>query len=231
MNPSVLVTCEHASNSVPASYAALFHNADRALDTHVGYDQGAVQLARAISRRLRVPLFEGGATRLLIDLNRSPGHRARFSGFTAHLPPADKKDIEARYYLPYRRAVEAAARAAGPVVHVSVHSFTPRLAGQVRQADVGLLYDPARARERALCAAWKGALEERAPTLRVRRNYPYRGTADGFGTYLRRRLPANRYACVELEVNQALLGDRTSGARASRAIVTSLANTLAQLSW
>jgi hypothetical protein len=37
--------------------------------------------------------------------------------------------------------------------------------------------------------------------LRVRRNYPYLGKADGFTTYLRRHFPVDRYAGVEFEVN------------------------------
>ena len=38
--------------------------------------------------------------------------------------------------------------------------------------------------------------------LRVRRNYPYRGDADGLTTTLRRRFPWQRYLGIEIEVNQ-----------------------------
>ena len=65
------------------------------------------------------------------------------------------------------------------------------LDGRVRTADVGLLYDPARAEERALCARWKMALGEVAPALVVRRNYPYAGKGTGsprgFASACRRR--------------------------------------------
>jgi predicted N-formylglutamate amidohydrolase len=76
------------------------------------------------------------------------------------------------------------------------------LDGKVRQADVGLLYDPRRERERALAARWKAAILERRPGLGVRFNYPYAGRADGLTTALRRRFPDERYAGIELEVNQ-----------------------------
>jgi hypothetical protein len=41
-----------------------------------------------------------------------------------------------------------------------------------------------------------------APAFSVRRNYPYRGTADGFTTYLRRQLSSSPYLGIELEINQ-----------------------------
>jgi predicted N-formylglutamate amidohydrolase len=87
-------------------------------------------------------------------------------------------------------------------VHLSSHSFTPALDGVARDADIGLLYDPRRAGERALCRHWRSALARHAPALKVRMNYPYAGTADGFTTYLRRRFPGHGYVGIELEVNQ-----------------------------
>ena len=38
--------------------------------------------------------------------------------------------------------------------------------------------------------------------LRVRRNYPYRGYADGLTTHLRRRHRGRCYLGIEIEVNQ-----------------------------
>jgi len=63
----------------------------------------------------------------------------------------------------------------GRVIHVSCHSFTPELNGQVRNTDIGLLYHPARTKEVALCKRWKASLKACAPELKVRRNYPYAG--------------------------------------------------------
>ena len=95
-----------------------------------------------------------------------------------------------------------------------MHSFTPVLRGDVRRADVGLMYDPARRSEAALCARWLQALREEAPRLRVRRNYPYRGTADGFQPHLRRLLGRARFTAVEIEINQKHL--RAPGPRRER---------------
>jgi predicted N-formylglutamate amidohydrolase len=91
------------------------------------------------------------------------------------------------------------------VVHVSSHSFTPVLDGVVRNADVGLLYDPGRPGEAALCRAWQAQLADREPGLHVRRNYPYAGKSDGFAAFLRRRFSERDYIGIELEINQRIV--------------------------
>ena len=85
------------------------------------------------------------------------------------------------------------------MIHLSCHSFTPRLAGEWRLTDIGLLFDPARAHEALLCSAWRKALAR--TRLRVRRNHPYKGTDDGLTTDLRARF-GPRYIGIEVEVNQ-----------------------------
>jgi predicted N-formylglutamate amidohydrolase len=89
-----------------------------------------------------------------------------------------------------------------PVVHLSVHSFTPELDGEIRDADIGLLYDPCRIWETSFCHAWRSEILRLAPQLRVRMNYPYQGADDGFTTYLRTKFADAQYAGIELEVNQ-----------------------------
>ena len=224
---AVVVTCEHASARVPPRYAKLFARGRRALESHRGYDPGTVAAARDLARRFDAPLHVGRVTRLLIDLNRRIGSRTLFSEFSAPLPPDEKKRLVARYWEPYRAAVAAdvAARvgAGRSVLHVSVHSFTPVWKGERRNADLGILYDPSRRRERALGRAWSTALRLKRPRLRVRRNYPYLGKADGLVTSLRRRFPVRAYAGIEIELNQALM----ALGKPPRALLDALAATLA----
>jgi predicted N-formylglutamate amidohydrolase len=148
-------------------------------------------------------------SRLLVDLNRSVGHPNAFFAATQKAPPGTRARIIAAHYRPYRTAVEdLVAQRVGQrrrVIHISSHTFTPVLDGKVRTADVGLLYDPRRGGEADLCARWKAALAERAPALRVRRNYPYAGKGDGLTSLLRRRFSARAYVGIELEVNQRLV--------------------------
>jgi predicted N-formylglutamate amidohydrolase len=167
--------------------------------------------------------------RLLVESNRSPTNPRIWSQWTTPLPREEKARILECYWWPHRGRVERAVQQAiddgRRVVHVAVHSFTPVLDGEVRNADVGLLYDPARPLERKACIRWAEALRLRMPGLRVRRNYPYRGSADGLTTWLRCRHPAESYRGIELEVNQGYVAGpvRTSLARV-------LAETLARVS-
>jgi predicted N-formylglutamate amidohydrolase len=201
----VMVTCEHGGNRVPARYAAWFEGSEVVLASHRGYDPGALGLARALAARLGASLRYTTVSRLVVEQNRSPGHRQLFSEMLRAAPAAVREDAYARHYAPYHAAVEAevaGAIAAGErVLHIASHSFTPMLQGVQRRTDIGLLYDPARSAEVALCAALQRALRMRTG-LTVRLNYPYRGTSDGLPTALRRRFPSVRYAGMELEVNQ-----------------------------
>lgn len=191
---------------MPPSYRALFRGAGEVLKSHRGWDPGALALAQRFAEAFQAKLFFSTTTRLLVELNRSLHHPKLFSDYTRGLSRDAKQQVLEAYYVPHRQAVEryiASEIAAGrSVLHIGVHSFTPELNGEVRQADIGLLYDPARTEERRFCAAWRTALLAAAPDLRVRKNYPYLGTADGFTTYLRRQFGAADYAGVELEVNQ-----------------------------
>lgn len=201
-----LVSCEHGGRRVPPACRPFFAGGGEALASHRGYDPGALILARELAAALRAPLVAATVSRLVIDLNRSERHPRLYSEFVRAAPAELRREIRARYYRPYRRRVAtliAGAVAAGrAVLHLSSHSFTPQWAGEARNADIGLLYDPARPAEAAFCRRWQAALAEIAPALRVRRNYPYRGTADGLCTALRRRFPAASYAGIELEINQ-----------------------------
>lgn len=202
----LLVTCEHAGNRVPRAYAGLFRGKQRLLTSHRGWDPGALDLAATIARRLAAPLLISETTRLLVDLNRSVTNRAVFSDVTRRLDAASKQRILEQYYDPHRervsRSVAGHVTRGRRVVHLAVHTFTPVRGGNVRRADIGLLYDPARSTETALCAGWRLRLRARQARLRIRSNYPYRGVADGLTTALRRRFSPSLYVGIELEVNQ-----------------------------
>jgi predicted N-formylglutamate amidohydrolase len=227
---ALILSCEHASADVPAPYRKLFSSAtaQRALESHRGSDIGAVAIARALRRAFRCPLFEASVTRLLVDTNRSPHHVRLYSEFSRELGPSDRAQLLGRYYHPHRlkvkRAVESAIGGGRRAVHVSVHSFTPRLGGHVRTADIGLLYDPARALEAAFAAAWRERLGPAAPAYRIRRNYPYRGAADGLCTWLRSEFPARNYVGIEVEVNQSFFLKRDP--LGQRALISALTRTL-----
>ncbi len=229
-NDFFLITCEHGGNRIPARYRSLFAGHQALLRTHRGYDAGALRLAREMAAALDARLVAATVSRLLIDLNRSITHPRLYSAASRAASADIRAEILRRYYLPYRAAAEMEIAQAidrdERVIHVSCHSFTPQLDDTLRNADIGLLYDPARPGELDFCRRWRSALTVRTPESRIRMNYPYAGKNDGFTTALRKRFPADCYLGVELEVNQKQVSDDASRWRDLRhAIIEALRHT------
>lgn len=208
---ALYLTCEHGGNRIPARWRKLFSGHEGLLESHRGWDPGALTIARQMAKKLDAPIEFSTTSRLLVELNRSIGHPSLFSAITKPLPHAERERILAEHYFPYRARIEKemaeimhSLSRRGALLHISVHTFTPVLNGEVRNTDIGLLYDPRREGEREFARQWRTALHRVAPELRVRLNYPYRGAADGFTTHLRKRFPASRYLGFELEINQAI---------------------------
>ncbi len=206
----LLLTCEHGGNDVPEEYSQYFQDMDELLNSHRGYDTGALHMSQSLSSLLCCPLVSTTVTRLLVDCNRSLHRKTLFSRVTRHLGEAERKDILEKYYFPYRNEatgwVQALIRGHGRVVHLSVHSFTPVINGRKRKTDVGILYDPRRPWEYELGKELQEKLKK-ATGLRVWRNYPFRGWPDGLVAAFRKMYPDNRYTGIELEMNQQLYID------------------------
>ncbi len=209
MIDAFIITCEHGGNRIPAPFQQWFRGRRALLNSHCGYDPGALVMAQALAAAFAAPLVMSTVSRLLVDLNRSLGHKQLFSAATRRLPTKIRSDIIERHYRPYRETVERLVRQSASrgrrVIHISSHSFTPALDGKVRIADVGLLYHPSRRYESELCARWKASLAAFRPELRVRRNYPYAGKGDGLTSHLRLRFAPAAYVGVELEINQEIV--------------------------
>jgi predicted N-formylglutamate amidohydrolase len=207
---SLVLSCEHGGNDIPARYRPLFEGAARVLASHRGWDPGSLELARTIQRATRAPLVATTTSRLLVECNRSPDHPKLFSEFTRDLDEDEKLRILKTYYHPHRNAVATAVRNAlrtsRCAVQIGVHTFTPVYEGRRRTVDVGVLHDPRRPFESGVACELANRLRAALPGLRVKRNLPYRGWTDGLTTSLRRVFPAGRYAGIELEVSQGLVG-------------------------
>ncbi len=222
---AVVLSCEHGGNRVPEPYKSLFEKAGETLNSHRGWDPGALDLFRAMKRQgVHYSQYEE-TTRLLIDLNRSLFRKTLFSEYSALLSPEEKKKVIETYYIPFRElfkeAVEQRLIQGDFVFHVSVHSFTPVFKGETRKADVGLLYNPSFGREKELAYAWRGIINQLMPGFKVRMNYPYLGKTDGHVAAWRKLLDAGTYAGIELEMNQKYAGDK--------AIINQLAGTFREL--
>lgn len=233
MKPIALViSCEHAVNTVPAAYRHLFNNDKSILETHRGIDIGTLEIANHLRQRFVCSYSQATVTRLLIDCNRSLGHSNCFSKFTKHLSSAEKQEIIDLYYLPHRNTIEKQIKThienGNQVLHLSIHSFTPILNGVTRNAGIGLLYDHARHAEQEVARIWKSLLIQQTPTYRVRMNYPYHGNTDSLTTSLRKLYSEHDYLGFEVESNQALLENNESINEVANVLSSSL-NELLQL--
>lgn len=202
-----IVTCEHAGKIVPPAYSHIFHNAADVLDSHRGWDPGALEIASCISTALRTPFYKCEETRLLVEPNRSLTSSSLFSEYSRKLEAHEQEELLRRFYYPHRSGVEKWITEAGrDVLHLSVHTFTPVFDGVVRSVDIGLLFDADRKREHEFCTTFQMALRNRLPGLTIIFNEPYRGIDDGFTTHLRTLFEDQRYLGIEIEVNQKFNG-------------------------
>ena len=208
---SLVLTCEHARNRLPpgCSPDAL----ERAiLRSHWGFDLGAWQVVRALSRELGASAIGGRWSRLWVDLNRRVDDgtliRERVDGrllsWNARLRPTERERRVLRDHAPYHEALDRLlirrlVRGRRPLL-LAVHTFTPRLDGRTRAFDAGVLYE----REGRLARALHGEL--RRSGLRVRYNEPYSGMA-GMMYSVDRHGKHHGLPCLELELNQALFAE------------------------
>ncbi len=201
----VVLSCEHGGNNIPEQYRYLFQNAGENLNSHRGYDIGALELFEMIKSSYVVYKQGATASRLLVDINRSLYRRTLFSEYTKPLLKEEKDLILENYYYAFRRPFEEKVtslwRQGKTVLHLSVHSFTPCLNGEIRQTDFGILYNPERKEEKVFAKLWKAELNLLLPDYRVRFNYPFRGKPDGHVRYFRDR-EEEKYLGIEFELNQ-----------------------------
>ena len=199
----LIITCEHGGNEIPDTYKTLFTD-KKILNSHRGYDLGALDIFNFL-KPLATYTNYSKTSRLLIELNRSLWHKNLFSEFTKKLTLREKEHLIKSYYEVYRNRVENQINALitkeNKVTHLSIHSFTPILNDEVRNCDIGLLYDSSNLHEKNIATQLKASLYTINPKWNVRFNYPYLGKADGFTTYLRKTFTEN-YVGIEIELNQ-----------------------------
>ena len=190
----VVIVSDHASNAVPKSLGDLGLSADN-FKKHIAYDIGTDMVSRLLAERLNAPAVIANYSRLVIDLNRQPGDPGSIpevsDGITIpgniNLSQQATNDRLDRIFTPYHGAVDAEItklwKSHGkPPALFSIHSFTPKMNGENRFWDMGVLWnrDPRMAKPliKAL-EAWSG--------LHVGDNQPYSGrelayTIDRHGT-------------------------------------------------
>jgi predicted N-formylglutamate amidohydrolase len=203
----VLILCDHAGNEVPPELGDLGIGADM-LGRHIGWDIGAADLARRLAARLDAPAVLNHCSRLVIDPNRRPFTPTSVPSISdgcvipanQHLSDEEIRRRILAYFLPYHRAVARAIggfRRSGRVPAVlAVHSFTPRMHGEDRPWQVGVLWRS----DRRLSAPILTALRARSDLV-VGDNQPYSGL-DEFGFTVEFHAQRARLPHVMFELKQ-----------------------------
>jgi len=203
--PTLVLSCEHAVCSVPEWHRERFKNTQDLLASYRGWDPGALNLAQAFAMRFRTPLIHGEITRLLIDLDLAPDNPRRFSEHLDDLTDDQRRRMNERYHGAYLEALRQRIRSglgvSPPVVHLSVHTFSPESDLAPPDTDIAVLYEAARPDETLLGGTWIAAMRAAAPDLAISDNPP--GSSGELLQVLRREYNAGSYLGLRLEVCQS----------------------------
>lgn len=160
---------------------------------------------------MRAPVHLAPVSRMIVDPNRDEGHPGVFGPAVRGAEPDTRNRLIDRYHRPFREGVRDCLRSGlaplqrgDRLLHLSVHSFTPRLRGITRPCELGIMYDPRCSEEAQLAEQWRRHFGELDPRLRVRLNYPYVGKSIYFQPHLRAHLRDRRYLALQIEVSQKL---------------------------
>ncbi len=213
----LFLTCEHASNRIPRRLGSLGIEAP-ALQSHIAWDIGALNVARGLSVRLDATLVAQSYSRLVIDCNRRPeapdsiptvSENTEIPG-NRNLHPAQARarveEILAPYHDAITRHLDARRRLGRASVLVAVHSFTPVYDGSARPWHVGVLYN----RDRRLPQIMLELLSD-ADHLVVGDNQPYH-VADLTDYTIPVHGEGRGIAHVEFEIRQDLIATLTGQA-------------------
>lgn len=205
----IFLTCEHGGAEIPAEFRSLFIKDENVLKTHRALDIGALEVATLLKKNLKVPLLFSTISRLIVDLNRLLDSSTLFSEFIKSYSANEKKQILQQYYHPhrnaFRKAVVQSEKKDQLLIHIGVHSFTPKLNGRQRKMQIALLYDPRRGPEKKFADLWMKNLKKQFPEYNLARNKPYKGAGYGINDFFRRMFSKDHYIGIEIEMGQALL--------------------------
>ncbi len=209
----LIISCEHAVNTVPPEYQHLFEKNKSILESHHAIDFGSLAIAKRLSESLNCEYTQSNVTRLLVDCNRNGNHTHCFSDYTKLLSKTEKQQLLTQFHHPFHQQtkglIQASIDSNQQVLHLSIHSFAPVLNGNIRNAGIGLLYDSHRHGEKEVARQWSSLLIHQT-AYRIRMNYPSSCINEGFINSLRKRYVERDYLGIELQINQALLQDAES---------------------
>jgi predicted N-formylglutamate amidohydrolase len=149
---NVLLVGDHASNAIPKILDNLGLD-DAALEQHIAYDIGTSKLIHHLVQHLDALAVLAGYSRLVVDVNRSLEDDSCMPEVSDNtvIPGNQNMSQEHRnerihhFYTPYRAALDSMINGfrQNQIVpaFISIHSFTPEMAGFTRPWHAGVLWD------------------------------------------------------------------------------------------
>ena len=197
---------DHAGTTIPVVLGDLgLSEQDR--QRHIAVDIGVEALGAALAERQGAEFVSQSYSRLVVDCNRAPGGEGWIAEESdgsvvpgnVGLSSADREARRSAIFEPYHQAVDDALErrriASRDTIVVSLHSFTPEMAGERRPWHIGVLHD----RYRDDFA--RGLLNVLQQThLTIGDNAPYR--MDAIDYTVPRHAFARDLRYVEIEVRQ-----------------------------
>lgn len=206
LSHGLVLVADHAMRLFPDSFGRL-GLPEAELERHIAYDIGVEAVTRALSARLGAPAVMARFSRLLIDANRGeddPTLIRRIYDRTvvpgnARIDAAGREARLEAFHRPYHgevaRVIAVAHAACGrPPLVISLHSFTPRLAGGgLRPWHCGILWD----KDRRAAAALLDLLGREAGLI-VGDNEPYDGALKGDTMHRHCTMAGIAHALIEM---------------------------------
>jgi len=199
-----LITCDHASNTVPPFVDGGSLGIDpEDMERHIAYDVGAAGVTLALAEALDAPAILTDFSRLVIDPNRGEDdptlvmqlYDGTIIPANRDIPDAGVEERLERLYRPYHRAYEELASRHEDTVIVAIHSFTPQLRGRgQRPWQIGVLHSHRDTRfSQPLIARL-----QKEPDLCVGDNQPYSGHLPGDSIDKHALAPGRQNTLIEL---------------------------------
>ena len=219
----VIILCDHASNYIPPKYKNLGLENNQ-IQKHIGWDIGAANVAKKISKSLDATLIMSGYSRLLIDCNRPFGVPEAFIKKSENtiipgnfnLTKKEKTYRAKKYCIPYRNKIENIIKFRMkkniiPII-VSIHSFTPVYNGKSRPWHLGLLF---RKEKRVFSLLIKELQKDKS--IKTGINQPYKCNLKGdFSIPYFAELKG--LPCILLEIRQDLINSKSGVIKWSKKI-------------
>ncbi|MBB3803092.1 putative N-formylglutamate amidohydrolase [Xanthomonas arboricola] len=207
-----LLIADHAGQRVPARLANL-GLPQFELDRHIGWDIGIAQVTQLLADALDAVAIAQTYSRLVVDCNRPRASATLMPEVSdgTSIPGNLQLSAEARrqrideIFAPYHARIaaelETRAQRQQPTLLVSMHSFTPIMAGHARPWHAGVLYN----RDTRLAHRLLQALRAE-PDLVVGDNQPY-AVSDASDYAIPVYGEGRGLPHVELEIRQDLIAD------------------------